>query len=462
MKAKTRDRGVNKSIDIIAVLCMFTILILVSYMAFVLSNENSSHIVIANVSVGLITMLGYCFLFLTSIMSRTAASKNIPVFYMLLILSFLGVLTDAVGWIIDGIVKYEKLNFVLSMMSYLIMALEPPLIWLCQDVLYPGKKQGRYKWIVFFMIADVLYIIISSYTGFLFTINKRGEYLQQSGAFFACIYPFTVGIVCIFENLQKKMPLRLHISFIVYNLLPILTAILDFLFPAVAMIYVVMFFDLMFMYGVVQMERNIALSEQKVKLAKKQTQIMLSQIGPHFIYNTLATISGLCEEEPIKARDVTDKFARYLQMNMKALKSEQLIPFEQELEHTKTYLWIEKIRFEDYLTVEYDIRCTDFSVLSLTLQPLAENAVKHGITPKAEGGKVIISSWEEKDFFAVRVTDNGVGFNPEEVKNDDKLHIGLENVRKRIEILTGGSLEIKSVIGEGSMVTIYIPKGAKK
>ena len=233
-------------------------------------------------------------------------------------------------------------------------------------------------------------------------------------------------------------------------------------------VYVVAMFMLMLMYFAVQMERSIERAEQAKKIAEqsrdlteKQAQIMMSQIQPHFIYNTLGSISSLCEEDPLKARDVTDRFAMYLRVNMANMKKDRLIPFDDEWEHTKTYLWIEQMRFENYLRVESNITCTNFKLPPLSLQPLVENAVKHGITLKPEGGTVTISTHEEADCYVVRITDDGLGFDTQSPAKDGKLHVGIENVKNRVEMLCGGKLIIKSEIGVGTSAEIIIPKEEK-
>lgn len=194
--------------------------------------------------------------------------------------------------------------------------------------------------------------------------------------------------------------------------------------------------------------------------AKQRIQIMLSQIQPHFLYNTLSAIQYLCEADPKAAGETTAKFSRYLQGNMSALKDEGEVPFLQELEHTKIYLDIEKIRYEDALCVAYDIRCTDFRLPTLTLQPIAENAVRHGVRAKKEGGTVTLATREYPDHYEITVADDGPGFDPNapRLADDGREHIGIANVKNRLEQVSGGSLRIQSEPGKGTVVTIEIPK----
>lgn len=198
------------------------------------------------------------------------------------------------------------------------------------------------------------------------------------------------------------------------------------------------------------------------KLQESHISIMLSQIQPHFLYNTLNSIYHLCETNPMRARSMVNSFSEYLRNNLSSLEEAKLISFETELSHINTYLDIERVRFEDTLEIEYDIKCTDFYLPVLTVQPIVENAVKHGTSKKRGGGRVIISTDADKDFYIIKVSDTGCGFDPAKPKNDGKRHVGIENVRQRLANMCDGSLTIESEIGVGTVATVKIPKGGKK
>lgn len=196
----------------------------------------------------------------------------------------------------------------------------------------------------------------------------------------------------------------------------------------------------------------------KAELAENRISIMLSQIQPHFLYNSLNTIYGLCEKDPTAAKKAVNDFADYLRGNMDSLSRNCPVPFENELNHLKAYLSLEQTRFKKKLNIEWDIQTDSFMIPSLTVQPLVENAVKHGICMKENGGTVKISSRELEDCFEVEVSDNGVGFDVNKPKNDGKSHIGIENVRSRLRKMCGTELEITSETGNGTSAVIRLPK----
>lgn len=194
------------------------------------------------------------------------------------------------------------------------------------------------------------------------------------------------------------------------------------------------------------------------EMLQMRVSIMVSQIQPHFLYNALTSIAQLCEKDPPRAKKATIEFADYLRRNMNSLKEQAPAPFEDELRHIKTYLSLEKMRFGDELNIVYDIETTDFLVPLLSVQPLVENAVKHGVGMKEDGGTVTISTREYEDRFEIKVSDDGVGFDTDKPYDDDRTHIGMENVRTRLKTLCNASVEIKSRVGEGTVSTIIIPK----
>lgn len=198
--------------------------------------------------------------------------------------------------------------------------------------------------------------------------------------------------------------------------------------------------------------------EMQNEMLQMRVSIMVSQIQPHFLYNSLTSIAQLCEKNPSKAKKATIEFSEYLRRNMNSLKEQAPVPFESELKHLETYLSLEKMRFGDELNIEYDIETTDFLIPSLTVQPLVENAVKHGVGMKEDGGTVTIATKEFDDRYEVIVSDDGVGFDTTKKPNDGRTHVGMENVRNRLKTMCNAVLNIESTVGKGTVATITIPK----
>ena len=195
-------------------------------------------------------------------------------------------------------------------------------------------------------------------------------------------------------------------------------------------------------------------------MAAQRIQIMMTQIQPHFLFNALNTIRALyAKDSPLAERTLED-FSTYLRQNLESLSQTDLIPVSKELEHTRLYAEIEKQRFPN-VQVEYRIEDTQFEVPALTIQPLVENAIRHGVRSR-EDGLVIVSTACEAGEHRVTVTDNGVGFDPKQQQSTEEPHIGLRNVKERVERMCGGELILTSEVGKGTSVTMLFPDGAQR
>jgi MFS family permease len=177
------------------------------------------------------------------------------------------------------------------------------------------------------------------------------------------------------------------------------------------------------------------------------------QIRPHFVYNVLTSIRYLIKEDTQAAYDMLYNFAKYLRINMDAPSMPERISWQQELEHIHLYVSIEKMRFEDRLNVVYDLKTVDFQIPPLMIEPLVENAIKHGIEPKPEGGTVWIRSYPYQAGNMIVVEDNGVGFDTEDLEQME--NIGVTYIRTRVLETPGASMEIHSTPGQGSSIHIY-------
>ena len=194
------------------------------------------------------------------------------------------------------------------------------------------------------------------------------------------------------------------------------------------------------------------------KLTESRIATLISQIQPHFIYNTLGTIEQLCITEPEAASKLVRSFSLYLRGNFSELDNVKPIRFSQEMNHVKHYTDIEQVRFPD-MTIQYDLRSVEFLLPALSVQPLVENAIKHGLMGLEKGGIVTISAYETDDYYIVEVTDDGVGFDTN-AGYDETKHVGIKNIRERIEAMCNGTLNIESEVGSGTKATLKIPKEA--
>ncbi len=216
--------------------------------------------------------------------------------------------------------------------------------------------------------------------------------------------------------------------------------------------------SLIFMDNTFQYEQERLILEQEDKISRDRIKILLSQIKPHLFYNVLNSIYVLCEKDPEKAQEAIGRFSDYLRGNLGSIEHAECITLRKEMEHVTNYLGLEKMRFRDKLTIKYDIKDDFFTLPALSVQLLAENAVKHGIHKMENGGTIRIESFTEEDYYYVVVEDNGVGFDPNDMEEGGGLHLGLDNLRERLIAMCNGLLIIESTKGVGTRATIKIPK----
>ena len=203
------------------------------------------------------------------------------------------------------------------------------------------------------------------------------------------------------------------------------------------------------------------LEEQELALMKARVDALTSQINPHFLFNTLNTVSALVRFDPDTARTVILKLSNILRRRLKA--QVHFSPLKQELDFVDDYLDIEVVRFgREKLQIRKDIdpEVLEMVVPSMILQPLVENAIRHGIAPKVDGGTVTLRSQRRNGRLRVEVADDGVGIPPEKQLGIYESGIGISNVRERLKVLYGEefSFDINSQPGKGTAIRVEIPE----
>lgn len=309
--------------------------------------------------------------------------------------------------------------------------------------------------------------VLSVWNGMFFSITESCEFAEGS------LYGMTriFDKMCIaFETLlvifyHRKLGAKDAFLLLSFSILPILGMTLQIYWDPTPQ-YLATTLSLVIIYVLFHSEITARLAKAEISLAQSQIAVMLSQIQPHFLYNVISSIQELCITDPVKARGALGFFAEYLRGNMDSLTDTAPIHFTREMSHVESYLKLEKMRFGDELNIVFDLEEKDFFIPSLTIQPLVENAVKHGIGEKENGGTLRVSTRREGKCIIVRICDDGIGFDTENHEPEDgkKAHIGIANVRTRLSQLPGCRLDITSSVGKGTTATITVDteKGALK
>ncbi len=334
------------------------------------------------------------------------------------------------------------------------------LFWYARNYIKLDTQLGKALSIINITIFSmfVLLDIINIFTGIFFTAQD-GVYQRSKTMIISQGYQFIMfGIIIVIALKNKKLYVREKVAFCVYCILPLIAIVLQNIFKGYAIAYasIIVAIEVLFLFLSVQNSIELAKVEEKNKDAK--IKLMLSQIQPHFMYNSLSAISTLITIDPEKAQEALDRFTAYLRANISSLSAEKLIPFEDELQHIETYVALEKLRFNNRINVVYDIQTKNFSVPPLTIQPLVENAIKHGILKKLEGGTVTIRTLEVSEAFIVEIVDDGVGFNMADVDFNSNIHFGMNNIKYRLNTMCRADVVIDSELGKGTKIRVIIYK----
>lgn len=349
-------------------------------------------------------------------------------------------------------------------------------ILICEFLLYNLKGHlisSKYR------AAADCFIVIWSSIGVLYLILQAHGIVDGAQMILYCLPVFvfmvTAMVVFLLSDYRKHSDKRIK-GLLCYCIILTVTAIIEVVHYLLTKSYWIVVLEAgLLVYTIGQVKTLLVYTKKSYEMGKRAEElekelvqsritVMLSQIQPHFLYNTLTGIQELCLTAPHKAHQAISWFAQFLRGNMDSLSTTELIPFEKELQHVSNYLKLESLRFGSYLKVEYDLAVLDFKVPALCIQPIVENAVRYGISKKDEGGTAWIKTYEENGYVVIVVKDDGIGMKYDKRGNiiyQDKTresHLGIENVRKRINVQCKGILKIKSEEGIGTEVSIYIPR----
>lgn len=206
---------------------------------------------------------------------------------------------------------------------------------------------------------------------------------------------------------------------------------------------------------------------EEVNLRKTELKALQAQINPHFLYNTLDSISWMCEQgKNAEAVVMVNALARLFRISIS--KGHELIPIRSEVQHAQSYLQIQSVRYKEQFSYHFDVEedCTEYLCNKITLQPIIENAIYHGVNGLVDEGHIEIRVRADGEDVLFTVEDNGVGMEPEQIeeifrrKPDGKSGIGIKNVNDRLKIWFGDAygITIESVPDEGTKVTVRMPK----
>ncbi len=307
----------------------------------------------------------------------------------------------------------------------------------------------------------VILLTITQFTTIIYYITEDNIYRRGPLYPVLLFFPATLMLLNLATLFQKQKHLtdKQQKAFTLYIIIPIICMLIQMLSYGLLLIVIGTSVSTLFMLIFIitdNMEQYIREREENVRA---QASIMVLQMRPHFIYNTMTSIHYLCEQNPKKAVETIDNFTNYLRKNFSAIAKDGTIPFKEELEHVRTYLAIEQVRFEGELFVEFDTPHMNFRIPPLTLQPIIENSIKYGVDPELDPLYISVQTNETDNGCEIIVIDNGPGFDETNNDVDDNMepHIAINNIRERLSVMCGGSISFAMRQEGGTVVRIWIP-----
>jgi len=377
-----------------------------------------------------------------------------------------------------GYVMVRVTNFVVFLCGYLLVIEASHYV-----ARVVTKNSGEYDGgfsnaVTVIELAGILLLICSRIFKFYYAFDENNRYYRLDNHWIM-IFIAIIGIILIFADTVvhfKNLRLIQSVSFISYEVTPILALLFQVtnygisLYTLVITVNVVFmclsyFIDNSYRFRVEERrldQERIMILEKEVELNEEKVKLYHSQIQPHFIFNTLTLLRSYLGD-PEKAEDILNSFTAFLRNTVDMFSERECVPITRELGIVENYLFLGKERFGDKLDLQVTMADTEFEIPPFTIQTVVENAIVHGIRGNKDGkGTLFLRSYRTNEYHVVEVEDNGVGFDVSILDNSEYMdiehkHIGLINIKKRLELMSKGRMEITSTIGEGTLVKILIP-----
>jgi len=379
------------------------------------------------------------------------------VFFCILMVNATGLFVDFFAWRVYGRPELLLANRILNFVYYFIGPVAIFTVWkyVKEIIFVPSKAMMKtfalLQWILF--AGAEIAITLNVIFGFYYVIDDGGRYVRTPVTYYINFVPniMMVGIIllAIFKSEEKP---RNKISLVMYGLIPVSASALQMFVEYLSIQYIILTFSLVIVYLEIQTLRANELNEMRMR-------VVHSQMQPHFMYNGMTSIRALIRKDPDKAVEMMNHFMGYTRGALDMYEVEGLIPIEKELEFVRDYLEVECIRFGGKIRYDIEDEVDGFMVPPISVQPMVENAIKHGIRKKENGeGTVKIYTSEDENSYMVTVSDDGVGFDLSQKPEDGHAHIGVNNTRKRLKRMVNGELLVESIAGQGTKITLKIPK----
>ena len=419
-----------------------------------------------------VELWGAFFCLVSAVVIRISGSKNRAISYKmiaLMLVSALLMISDAMAWLFRGdpsevgfyIVRIA--NFSAFFFAFLTMPLVAEFITHIFEM-RSGVRGLFWKYIewALFAIGTAL-LMINLFHEFIYTFDERNTYYRLAFGILPGTIAF-IGIVITFGVVLEYLKfLRSfeRIAALVYLVLPVIAVVIQSFHYGVSFTYLSMVLSALTLFITFEIEYVQSNIEKERELAEERIRLFNRQIQPHFIFNSLSVIKHLIRKAPEEAVETVEEFAGYLRDSTDLMNEGDCVPVKSELDLVKHYAYMQKKRFGESIRYEFDIQDEDFNVPPFAVQTIVENALEHGLRDGGtDNGTIRVKTYREGKAHVVEISDNGAGFDTQQLDEETpKEHVGIRNTKERLDLMCGGTLDIKSETGKGTVVTMKVPEG---
>ena len=448
----------SRGVKITSLVFLFVVSILSTVLTYIYHQYLSEQYLIFNIVADTLGMWILTVMFLAFFMDKRNKGARSSLLLFLFFLDFCGMASDFYFWFFNGYPRWRILTLCFKVLSYIAIAVMICTFWrYCLEQLNIRFRKVS----IFINVLTGIAVLLSAANLFfplIFYIDEGGSFIRAE--FYPAIHILSVlalTIICICILMDRKSNWGEKCMLLTYPVMVFTASVLSAVFPRVTSVFVLVMISLLLFYSILSVNRASELAEKDAQLANQKMDAMVSQIQPHFVFNSLNTIEYLCKKNPAMAEKAVSDFAQYLRTNIDFLGKQELIPFYKEMNHVKTYIELEQLRYADRFDVTYENDNASFPIPYLTVQPIVENSIKHGMLPRGQKMHIMIKCTEVKGGHTLTIQDNGIGFDTSKPLDTSRQHIGVENVAGRIRSMCNGTMEVESTPGVGTTTHIFIP-----
>ncbi len=428
---------------------------------FFSGTEDLSNVLMGNIISDLISIL-LCTIIFMVVFLDLRDNRATRIFLLLLFIETVLLFADIHCWVWDGDQTLVTAAIVANIVSYLCVLLLLTFYWALLLELYKPfrKRMAKFtKVIIALAVTDVILIVTNPLTGLFFVIDSNALYVRSDTFLLSLLAPNFIGLIEVYCILKFETKSRRKIVFIGYILFSWIAMFIQLFNYGISLQYVSFMFSFVLMYANIYLDRGTELIFNESRMNEQNAAIMVSQIQPHFLYNSLTSIMNI-KGNPPQTRDAIAEFGGYLRANLDSMTTTNPIPVQREIEHVESYIYLRKLKFGDRLNIIYNIEDTSFFLPPETIKTIVSSVIEYNLVRDEQPLTITLSTENTEKYHVVRIYNDSVtplarGF------IRDKNNIEIAAMVNRLNTMVGGTLKNIEDSRGGNTVEIRIPHSSR-